>query len=179
MTRYALAACAALSLALGMWVLALKADVAGLKTQAAEQRAAAEQAARNYEVTLAKKEREHAGAQQKQEDAYVEERVSLARQRDDERGAAVRLRDKLTAATRNRPTSDTDPAGRQCDGDQLEELGRLAGEGVEVVAEGRAILRERDSQVTRLLAQIRLDRGACSVAGEVDPASTEPFVFSE
>ena len=162
MIRYALAVCAALSLALGMWVLALKADVAGLKTQAAEQRAAAEQAARNYEVTLAKKEHEHASAQQKQEDAYAEERALLARQRNDERDAVVRLRDKLTAATRNRPTSDVDTAGGRCDGSRLEELGRLAGEGVEVVAEGRAILRERDSQVTRLLAQIRLDREACS-----------------
>lgn len=162
MIRYALAVCAALSLALGMWVLALKADVAGLKTQAAEQRAAAEQAARNYEVALAKKEQEHASAQQKQEDAYAEERALLARQRNDERDAVVRLRDKLTAATRNRPASSATPAGCQCDGDRLEELGRLAGEGVEVVAEGRAILRERDSQVTHLLAQIRLDREACS-----------------
>ena len=43
----------------------------------------------------------------------------------------------------------------------IEALGQLAGEGVELLAEGRNLLQQRDHEVALLLDQIRLDRASC------------------
>lgn len=157
---------ALLAAALGWWVNALRAEVATLEADAAKGLAAQQQAARVHEEKIAEREREHAAGQQRKEDEYAKEKELLARQRDSERAAAVRLRDQLAAATARRsPGGGADTAASERDADRLAELGRLAGEGVELVSEARSLLRERDGQVARLLDQITLDRQACEPGG--------------
>ena len=69
---------------------------------------------------------------------------------------------RLDAATAKQPTKNhADTVGCERDRDRLEALGQLAGEGVELLAEGRNLLQQRDHEVALLLDQIRLDRASC------------------
>lgn len=142
--------------------LHLRLDVADAAHQAAEERGMREQAARNHETKLAKREREHAAAQQEKEDAYTTEKLALQSRIAVERNNAGRMRQQLAAATaRNSSGSPTDPAACDRAFARLETLGRLAGEGAELLAEGRGILQQRDLDVQRLWGQVTVDRQGC------------------
>lgn len=162
--KYATIGLALLAAALAWWVNALRAEVATLHSEAEATRAAQQVAARVHEEKIAEREQAHAAGQQRKEDEYAKEKELLARQRDSEHAAAVRLRDQLAAATARRGQGGGSPDAAACerDADRLAELGHLAGEGVELVAEARRLLRERDGQVVRLRDQIGLDRQACA-----------------
>ena len=142
---------------------ALAVQVSKLTAEAATERSLREQAAREFAVKVAQLMRDHAASQQAREDIYAKEKQALTDQRDAERVAAVRLRDKLVAATARRSGGGkTDAASCERDAGRLEDLGHLAGEGSDLVTEARAILRERDAKVKRLQDQITLDRQSCS-----------------
>ena len=144
-------------------VSSLTDQVGKLTAAAATERALRERAGREFAVEVAQLMRDHAASQQTREDSYAKEKQALTDQRDSEHVAAVRLRDKLAAATARRSRGgQVDAASCERDAGRLEDLGRLAGEGSDLVTEARAILRERDAKVKRLQDQIALDRQACS-----------------
>ena len=136
-------------------------EVLSLRTTVAERDSAMQKAAREYEAALGEKERQHAATQQEKEDAFNAEKQRLERVAADRSAESRRLRDQLAAATRRTPSHDpTDAVACQRDADRLEALGRLAGEGVELLEEGRSLLDRRDAEVKRLLDQITTDRAA-------------------
>lgn len=160
MSTYIYGALAAVIVALGFWVQALRIEVGTLERDKAVVVAAAEKQAREHEQALSARERKHATEQQTKEQTYAKEKLALVRQRDSERADAGRLRDQLAVATT--AVGATDAAACQRDRDRLASLGALAGEGVELVAEGQSLLRERAAEVKNLQAQIAADRAACS-----------------
>jgi hypothetical protein len=124
---------------------------------------ATERTARQAVERLADRERVHAIVQQGKEDAFDVERQKLEAGRVAAASAARSLRDQLaTATTRNRATNPADTAACGRDQDRLEALGRLGGEGAELVAEAQGLLRQRAGEVSRLLEQITIDRAACA-----------------
>ncbi len=73
------------------------------------------------------------------------------------------MRDKLAAfASGDQQPGEADAAACQRAQHRLPIVGALLGEGVSLEAESRAIIDRRDAEVARLLAQINLDRVACS-----------------
>lgn len=145
--------------------LGLQLDLADAGRQAAELTASRESAARAHETQLAKREQQHAADQQRKEENYAKDKDALGRQLVVEQRTAGRLRDQLAAATaRDRSGDPTDAVACQRAFDRLEAVGGLAGEGVELLVEGRGLLRQRDLDVQRLLDQVTLDRQACSAA---------------
>lgn len=107
-------------------------------------------------------ERAHAAAQQRIADGFAREKQKMEDARIADAAVARSLRDRLAATTAKQPTKNhADPVGCERDRDRLEALGQLAGEGVELLAEGRNLLQQRDREVTLLLDQIRLDRASC------------------
>ncbi|ABX36089.1 hypothetical protein Daci_3453 [Delftia acidovorans SPH-1] len=146
--------------------LGLQRNLADAGRQAAELTASRESAARAHETQLAKREQQHAADQQTKEENYAKDKESLGRQLVAEQRTAGRLRDQLAYATaRGRSGDPTDAVACQRTFDRLEALGGLAGEGVELLVEGRGLLQQRDLDVQRLLDQVTLDRQACE--GEV------------
>ena len=142
--------------------LNLRLGLADAGRQAAEERSARESAARNHETKLAKRERDHAAAQQEKEDAFTTEKLVLQGRIAVERSNAGRLRQQLAAATaRDGAGSAADPVACERAFARLETLGRLAGEGVELLVEGRGLLEQRDLDVQRLFNQVTVDRKAC------------------
>lgn len=145
--------------------LGLQLDLADAGRQAAELTVSRESAARAHETQLAKREQQHAADQQSKEENYAKDKDALGRQLVAEQRTAGRLRDQLAAATaRGRSGDPADAVACQRAFDRLEALGGLAGEGVELLVEGRGLLRQRDLDVQRLLDQVTLDRQACSNA---------------
>lgn len=160
MSTYIYGALGAVIVALVFWVQSLRIEVVKLERDRSVMVAEVERKARGYERAIGARERKHAAAQQTKEQNYAKEKLALARQRDDERAVAGRLRDQLAAATTS--VGAIDPTACQRDRDRLASLGALAGEGVELVAEGQSLLRERAAEVKNLQAQIAADRAACS-----------------
>ncbi|WP_315127187.1 hypothetical protein [Comamonas antarctica] len=154
----------ALIVLLGLCVLKmaqLEAELAEARLEAATETAARESAARAHETQLAARERTHAAEQQTKEGNYVQAKAALAADLRRERAATGQLRQQLQAATASGGAGGaTDPVVCQRTIDRLDELGRLAGEGLELLQEGRGLLRERDLDVQRLLDQVRIDRAA-------------------
>jgi len=158
-----------------VWV-ALLALAAGQTVRLDAARAALTQERANHEVaalaalaaqaasatkTLAV-ERAHAAAQHRIADDFAREKQKMEDARIADAAVARSLRDRLAAATAKQPTKNhADTVGCERDRDRLEALGQLAGEGVELLAEGRNLLQQRDHEVALLLDQIRLDRASC------------------
>lgn len=161
MIGYIIAALGAVILALGAWVQALRLDVSRLETDKAQVEAAAKTAERDHAVLIGERQSRHAANQQAKEDTYAQTKERLARERDADRAVAAGLRDKLAAATADTAGS-TDTVASQRARDRHAALGKLAGEGVELVVEARSLLNLRDADVLNLLNQIRADRLACS-----------------
>lgn len=158
---------AALCVLLGLQAVVnagLRADVATLKAAIAKDVAARAKLVEDHEKKVGALERAAAAKQQENSDAF-----NQALQVERQRGAAEsadnrRLRDKLAAATaRDRSVGPTPATSCERDGDRLEALGQLAGEGVDLVGEARTLLRQRDLEVALLLSQIDSDRAACTV----------------
>ena len=107
-------------------------------------------------------ERAHAAAQQRIADDFAREKQKMEDARIADAAVARSLRDRLAAATAKQPAKNhADTVECERDRDRLEALGQLAGEGVELLAEGRNLLQQRDHEVALLLDQIRLDRASC------------------
>ena len=142
--------------------LNLRLNLADAGRQVAEERSTRESAARNHETKLAKRERDHAAAQQEKEDAFTTEKLVLQGRIAVERSNAGRLRQQLAAATaRDGAGSAADPVACERAFARLETLGGLAGEGAELLAEGRGLLQQRDLDVQRLRDQVVIDRQGC------------------
>lgn len=140
----------------------LKVELAKTKQDYADEKAVRAAEALRHTDKVRELEAEHATKQQTQEDKYVEEKRILEDRRAAESAGAGRLRQQLAAATaRSREPGGADPAACERDQSRLETLGGLAGEGVELLAEGQGLVRERDLQIGRLLDQIKNDRAAC------------------
>lgn len=161
MMGYIITSLGAVILALGAWVQALRLDVSRLETGKAKVEAAAKTAERDHAVLISERQSRHAANQQAKEDTYAKTKERLARERDADRAVAAGLRDKLAAATADTGGA-VDPAASQRERDRHATLGKLAGEGVELVVEARSLLNQRDADVQNLLNQIRADRLACS-----------------
>ena len=147
--------------------LSLQLNLADAGRQAAELTASRESAARAHETQLAKREQQHAADQKTKEENYAKDKDALGRQLVVEQRNAGRLRDQLAAATaRGRSGDPPDAVACQRAFDRLEAVGELAGEGVELLVEGRGLLRQRDLDVQRLLDQVTLDRQACGAEAQ-------------
>ena len=150
---------ALLALAAGQTVRLDAARAALAQERANHEAAALAAQAASANKTLAV-ERAHAAAQQRIADDFAREKQKMEDARIADAAVARGLRDRLAAA--KHPTKNhADTVGCERDRDRLEALGQLAGEGVELLAEGRNLLQQRDREVTLLLDQIRLDRASC------------------
>jgi hypothetical protein len=152
---------AGLMLQLGQ-IKSLKLKLAEVKLMHAEEVAARERAARVYAETINQLQTNHATQQQERESEFIKTKARLEGERAADRARAVGLRQQLEAATSagDRQGSDVDAATCQRDRDRLEALGRLAGEGLELLEEGRGLLSQREAELTHLLGQLQLDRQA-------------------
>lgn len=165
---YAAGALVAIAALGGLWQRAtihgLKSELAVEKLQHSTATKDAERKAREYITQLAEVRAKHAAEQQEKESAFTKEKQALARARAVDADAARSLRNRLADATRpaGDPRGTVDTAACQRDRDRLEVLGRLAGEGQELLVEARSLLGERDAEVSRLIEQIKTDRQAVS-----------------
>lgn len=142
--------------------LHLQLDAADAGRVTADERTARESAARLHETKLAAREQTHATEQQEKDNAFTTEKSTLQARVAAEQQRAGSLREQLAVATtRGGAGGETDPAACQRAFARLETLGRLAGEGVELLVEGRGLLEQRDLDVQRLFNQVTVDRKAC------------------
>lgn len=116
-----------------------------------------------HDKKLRELESTHAAAQQQKEEAYATQLAAVKTAAAADRADAVRVRNKLTAFTSSatRP-GETDAVACQRAKDRLPRVGSLLAEGVELEAESRELIRQRDAEVDLLLGQIKIDRAACS-----------------
>ena len=150
-------------------VARLQSQIADLTRAKAEEVAERQRVAREHVEELAALAAQHAAQQQEKEDAYQADRQRLARDRAAAAADARGLREQLAASTaRDRPGPAPDASTCERDQDRLERLGRLAGEGAELLVEAQGLLAERDAAVRRLADQVQIDRAAVSAAGS-DP----------
>lgn len=155
-------------------VVKLESEIKEVNLQHAEEKTLRTAEALAHTTKLREIEAMHAADQQTREDEHAKEKRTLEVQRATESASAGRLRQQLAAATaRSREPSDADPASCERDQSRLETLGTLAGEGVELLAEGQGLVRERDLQIGRLLDQIKIDRAACQ-SGEPRSVALPP-----
>lgn len=139
-----------------------QADIATVKGERDQDRAALAQAALDHKAAIDKLEDDHAAAQQLKENEYAAD----AKKREAARLAAVaesgRLRGKLAAyANSGVRAGETDAAAYQRAADRLNVVSGLLDESIDLVTEGRSIIEQRDSEVANLLRQIKIDRAAC------------------
>lgn len=164
--RWAAVALAVLALLACVKMAQLQAELAEARLEASTERADREQAARMHERKLAALERTHATAQQTKDEEYAKGKNALAGELRVALADAGRMRSKLAEATaRDRAGDPTDPVACQRAFDRHDELGGLAGRGVDLLVRGRHLLRERDLDVQRLKDQIAIDRAACQAQG--------------
>lgn len=107
----------------------------------------------------------HAASQQTTEDGYAA-KIKLL-EGDKRAGAAIagRLRDTIaTYAASGGAPGETDAAAIERYADRLGVVSGLLVESVDLVTEGRDVIKQRDIEVGRLLDQIRIDRMACTAA---------------
>ncbi len=137
----------------------LATEKAARKTETAERT----ELALEYTLKLAAQQSEHAKNTQLKENGYVEKIKLLEAERRAGAVTADRLRDRIaTYAASDRRPGETDAAAVQRYANRLGVVSGLLSESVELVTEGRAILGQRDAEITRLLDQIGIDRAACS-----------------
>lgn len=166
--------------AIGLLVAGLGAQeirVSGLKTEVADKETAlqreyaarAKETAKRFEVAMAHGETikrlqsEHATAQQLSENTHAAKIKELEAGRRADAALAGRLRGTIATFTaRDRRPGETDAAAVDRYADRLAVVGGLLTEGVDLVAEGRAVVGQRDAEVARLLEQIQIDRAACT-----------------
>lgn len=105
----------------------------------------------------------HAAEQQQKEEAYATQLLAAKTAGIADRADAQRMRNKLAAFTSGtaRP-GDTDATACKRAQDRLPRVGALLAEGVELEAESRELIRQRDAEINLLLGQINIDRSACS-----------------
>lgn len=139
----------------------LEAELAETNLNYVTEKAARESAARAHEAKLAKREQEHATAQQEKDDAYNQDKQTFEKRMASERVATDGLRKQLASATaRANAGSATDPVACERAFYRHEELGELAGEGAGLLQEARELLQERDRDIKRLWDQLTIDRKA-------------------
>ena len=159
----------ALSIAVGIQQVRVDRRDAALATEVAAratETAGRAQLALDHALTVSRLQSQHAAAQQLKDENYAQQLHNNALADAAGRADAQRLRDKLAAFTaftaRDRQPGETDTAACERAQHRLPIVGALLGEGVSLEAEGRAIIERRDAEVARLLAQINVDRAACS-----------------
>lgn len=144
--------------------------VANAQTELAEeQRARAEETSGRMQVALAYtdelrlRESQHAAETQQKVEAYESQITAAKTAGAADRADAKRVRGQLAAyASGGRRPGETDAVACQRAQDRLPRVGALLAEGVELEAESRELIRQRDAEVTLLLGQIKTDRAACS-----------------
>lgn len=149
---------------------ALRASLAHAEAEVANERAKRAQEALQHAQTLAAAAAEHATRQQEAEHVWNQEKARLAAGRRNDADLVRRLRAQIAAAVpaHGRAADHADPAAGKRQEHSTDDLAGILAEGVELVAEGRRLVEQRDSEVSRLLVQISADRAACAVGGEQD-----------
>ena len=115
-----------------------------------------------HQVRVGKIEREHAASQQKKDEDYARQIATLKADGLVYAADSQRLRHKISsfASGAVRP-GETNAAACERAISRLPAIGALLGQGVELEAESRAVIKQRDSEVKMLLDQIKIDRKAC------------------
>lgn len=159
--RWAIVAAVVVGVLAVLKIAHLEAELAETNLNYVTEKAARESAARAHEAKLAKREQEHATAQQEKEDAYHQDKQAFEKRMASERVATDGLRKQLASATaRANAGSATDPVACERAFNRHEELGALAGEGASLLQEARELLQERDRDIQRLWDQLTIDRKA-------------------
>lgn len=148
----------------------LRADVSAAATALAKEKTArAEETTQRATLALANANQikqlqaDHAAAQQAKENQYATRIKELEADRRADAATTVRLRNTIATYTaRDRRPGETDTAAADRYADRLALVGGLLSEGVDLVAESRAVIAQRDIEVMHLLGQIQIDRAACS-----------------
>lgn len=176
------AAIAVLTLAVGgqqLRVANLKADVATAgntlsleRTARSTERTARATAALAHTTAVAALQFEHSKQTQLKENDHAAKIKELEAGKRADAATAGRLRDRINSySASDRRPGETDAAAVQRYADRLGIVSRLLGESVDLVVESRAVIGQRDIEVGRLLAQIQIDRVACTAPAG---ASGEP-----
>lgn len=148
-----------------MRVAGLRASLAAEKQERAEERAAAEKAAREAENAAREAERRHAAQQQEIVSAYARDRAASALALDSARRDADSLRDAVTCyaagdcAGANAPAS----AGGDCR-DRARTLGHLFRDADRLAEKLAQDAERRNAEVRALKSQVEADRNACGAA---------------
>ena len=158
--------------ALALWVQETRvqsthAALTQAKGAADNLRQAREQAVRQHQLEIAAVVADHQKSVEEKDHVFQRELGQLEMAATHERTRAASLRDQLAAATRRGARVETSAAFCERERHRLEDLGRLAGEGAELVAEAGGLLRQRDAEVKRLLGQIESDRAAVEKAAAI------------
>jgi hypothetical protein len=102
---------------------------------------------------------EHAKNQKEIVDGYENTLQGLESERNAATSDARRVRGEFAAyAARDREAARTDPAACQRVADRSEVVADLAGEGRELLSEGRLLVKGRDAEVAALLNIVKNDR---------------------
>lgn len=167
-------------IAIGVLMAAVGAQqvrVANAHTELAdEQRARAEETSGRMQVAMAYtdelrlRESQHAADQQQKEEKYAIEILAVKTAGATDRADAKRVRGQLAAFTSsgNRP-GETDAIACKRAQDRLPRVGALLAEGIELEAESREFIRQRDAEIDLLLRQIKIDRAA------IEPKKEQPW----
>lgn len=116
-----------------------------------------------YQTKVGKLEREHAATIQAKDEKYAKDTLALKTSRDLNAADAKRLSGKLANYTSGaNATGETDAAFCQRARDRLPLIGRLLGQGQELLDEAQGIIQQRAVDIGRLKDQIDADRKACT-----------------
>lgn len=114
------------------------------------------------QVKVSKIKSEHAASQQLKDENYAKQINQLRADNAVYTADSQRLRNKVSAfASGAVRAGETNAAACQRAVDRLPAIGALLGQSVELEAESRAVIKQRDAEVKMLLDQIRIDRKAC------------------
>jgi len=134
---------------------------------ATEQKARADETIERQNLVIAHGEKlrevesKHAADQQEKDEKYANQISTIKAAGANDRADANRLRRQLADFTTSttRP-GETDAVACQRAKDRLQSVGALLGEGIDLEAESRELIKQRDAEIELLLGQIRLDRKA-------------------
>ena len=131
------------------------------KAARAEETAERTQLVLDHELSLKSILATHTAAQQLKDDTYAAKILEINTSAVRNAADAGKLRLRLEAFTSSaRQPGETDTAACERAQYRLPIVGGLLAEGVELEAESRAIIQQRDAEVERLLEQIKIDRAA-------------------
>lgn len=131
------------------------------KAARAEETAERTQLILDHELSLKSILATHTAAQQLKDDTYAAKILEINTSAVRNAADAGKLRLRLEAFTSSaRQPGETDTAACERARYRLPIVGGLLAEGVELEAESRAIIQQRDAEVERLLEQIKIDRAA-------------------